>query len=189
MYWVIGAVAVVGVVAWLNGEEERACANYRSSSNRLSSETAQRQQQIAERRASYEKNQGFYEHIELHHASHLTAAALYDELNNHKQIVAIFDRKKQSFSHCIGELKQQRDTAKGSQKQAIREQLQQMRAQFNEAKDQLVMLAEEKERKLIELRQINQATREYKLYIRDYCGQKGRDWYERGIERARLRAA
>lgn len=189
MYWVIGAAAVVGVVAWLNGEEERACANYRVSSNRLSSETAQRQQQIAERRANYAKNQDFYEHIELHHASHLTAAALYDELNNHKQIVAIFDKKRQAFGNCIGELKKQRDAATGIKKQAIREQLQQMRTQFNEAKNQLVMLAEEKERKLIELREINQATREYKLHIRDYCGEKGRDWYERGLERARLRVA
>lgn len=189
MYWGIGAVAVVGVVAWLNGEEERACANYRSSSNRLSSETAQHQQKIAERRANYKKNQDFYEHIELHHTSHLTAAALYDELNNHKHIVAIFDKKRQAFGRCIGELKKQRDTATGVKKQAIREQLQQMRTQFNEAKDQLVMLAEEKERKLIELREINQATREYKLHIRDYCGEKGRDWYERGLERARLRVA
>ena len=189
MYWVIGAVAVVGVVAWLSGEEERACANYHASSHRLSTETRQRQQQIAERRSNYAKNQNFYEHIELHHASHLTADALYKELENHKKIVDIFRSKQQSFGQSIGELKRQRDTATGSQKQAIQEQLQQMRTQFNEAKNQLVMLAEEKKRKLIELRQINQTTREYKLYIRDHCGQKGLDWYERGIERARLRAA
>lgn len=189
MYWVIGMVAAAGMVAWLSNEEQTACANYHASSRRLSTETSQRQQQIAEKRAKYAKNQDFYEHIELHHASHLTAAALYEELNNHKHIVAIFDRKKQSFGHCIGELKQQRDAATGIKKQAIREQLQQMRAQFNEAKDQLVMLAEEKERKLIELHEINQATREYKLYIRDHCGQKGRDWYERGLGRARLRVA
>ncbi|WP_394210518.1 hypothetical protein [Psychrobacter piscatorii] len=188
MYWLIG-VAAIGLVSWLSSEEERVCTNYRSSSNKLASETAQRQQQIAKRRASYEKNQDFYEHIELHHASHLTADALYKELDNHKKIVAIFRHKQQSFGQCIGDLKKQRDTATGSQKQANREQLQQMRTQFIEAKDQLVMLAEEKERKLVELRQINQATREYKLYIRDYCGQKGRDWYERGIERAKLRMA
>ena len=189
MYWVIGAVAVVGVVAWLNGEEERACANYHASSHRLSTETRQRQQQIAERRANYAKNQDFYKHIELHHASHLTADALYKELDNHKKIVDIFRNKQQTFGQCIGELKRQRDTATGTKKQDIREQLQQMRTQFIEAKDQLVMLAEEKERKLVELRQINQATREYKLYIRDHCGDKGRDWYERGLERARLRIA
>ena len=64
-----------------------------------------------------------------------------------------------------------------------------MREQFNEAKNYLVMLAEQKENQLTDIRQINQATREYKLYIRDHCGQKGRDWYERGVERARLRAA
>lgn len=189
MYWVLGIAAAVGVVAWLSNEEQNACASYNLSSRRLSEETAQRQQQIAERRANYEKNQDFYEHIELHHASHLTADALYKELENHKKIVAIFRAKQQSFGKCIGELKKQRDAATGSQKQAIREQLQQMREQFNEAKEYLVMLAEEKERKLIQIRQINQSTREYKLYIRDYCGQKGRDWYERGIERVRLRSA
>lgn len=189
MYWVIGAVAVVGVVAWLNGEEERACTNYHASSHRLSTETHQRQQQIAERRANYAKNQDFYEHVELHHASHLTADALYKELDNHKKIVDIFRRKQQSFGQCIGELKKQRDAATGSQKQAIREQLQQMREQFNEAKEQLVLLAEAKEQKLLEIRQINQSTREYKLYIRNHCGDKGRDWYERSIERKRLNSA
>ena len=189
MYWVIGAVAAVGIVAWLSSEEQSAYTNYHASSRRLSTETLLRQQQIAERRANYENNQDFYEHIELHHASHLTADALYKELENHKKIVAIFRAKQQSFGKCIGELKKQRDAATGAQKQAIREQLQQMREQFNEAKEQLVILAEAKEQKLLEIRQINQSTREYKLYIRDNCGQKGRDWYERGIERARLRAA
>lgn len=189
MYWMIGVAAVVGIAAWLNGEEQTACANYQASSHRLHTETRQRQQQIAERRANYTKNQNFYEHIELHHASHLTADALYKELENHKKIVAIFRRKQQSFGQCIGELKQQRDMATGSKKQAIREQLQQMREQFCEAKNYIVMLAEEKERKLIDIRQINQATREYKLYIRDHCGDKGRDWYGRGLERKRLRLA
>lgn len=189
MYWIIGAAAVVGVIAWLSGEEQTACTNYHASSRRLSTETSQRQQQIAERRANYAKNQDFYEHIELHHASHLTAEALYKELKNHKKIVVIFRKKQQSFGQCIGELKKQRDAANVAQKQAIREQLQQMREQFNEAKDYLVMLAEEKERKLIDIRQINQATREYKLYIRDHCGERGRDWYERGLERKRLRAS
>ncbi|WP_201583286.1 hypothetical protein [Psychrobacter jeotgali] len=189
MYWVIGAVAAVGVVAWLSSEEQSACASYHASSRRLSKETAQRQRQIAERRANYEKNQDFYTHIELHYASHLTANALYEELKHHKNIVAMFSDKKNAFGRCIGKLKKQRDAATGAQKQQIRQELQQMRDQFNEAKAQLIMLAEEKEHKLTEIRQINQATREYKLYIRDYCGTKGRDWYERGVERARLRAA
>ncbi|MBB3106126.1 chromosome segregation ATPase [Psychrobacter luti] len=189
MYWVIGAVAVAGVVAWLNSEEQAACTNYHASSRRLSTETSQRQQQIAERRANYEKNQNFYEHIELHHASHLTADALYKELESHKKIVAMLREKQQSFGQCIGELKQQRDAAKSDQKQFIKEQLKQMREQLNEAKEYLVMLSEEKEHKLTQIRQINNATREYKLYIRDYCGEKGRDWYERSAERARLRAS
>lgn len=189
MYWIIGAVAVAGVVAWLNSEEQAACTNYHASSRKLSTETSQRQQQIAERRANYEKNQNFYEHIELHHASHLTADALYKELDNHKKIVAMFRDKQQSFGQCIGELKQQRDAAKGDQKQFIKEQLKQMREQLNEAKNYLVMLAEERERKLIDIRQINQATREYKLYIRDHCGEKGYNWYDRGLERKKLRSA
>lgn len=187
MYWVIGAVAAVGVVAWLSSEEQSACASYHASSRRLSEETAQRQQQIAERRANYEKNQDFYEHINLHHTSHMTANALYESLTDHKKIVAIFREKKNKFGRCIGELKKQRDKATGIQKQQIRQELQQMRDQFNKAKDQLIILAKEKERKLAEIRQINQATREYKIHIRDHCGQKGCDWYERGVERKKLR--
>ncbi|MGP5503726.1 hypothetical protein [Psychrobacter celer] len=189
MYWILGVAAAVGVVAWLSNEEQRACAAYNASGRRLSNETTERQQQIAERRANYEKNQDFYTHIELHHASHLTASALYEQYSNHKKLVAMFHDKKQQFGRHIASLKTQLRHAVGIQQEQIKVQLQQMREQFGQAKQQLTILHELKTELLYELRNLNAATREYKLYIRDHCGQKGRDWHQRGLERKRLRVS
>ena len=189
MYWVLGAAAVIGVVSWLSSEEQSACAAYNASSRKLSDETAQRQQQIAERRANYEKNQDFYTHIELHHASHLTASALYKQYCDHKKLVAMFYDKKHQFGRHIASLKTQLHHAMDIQKEQIKVHLQQMREQFEQAKQQLTILHELKTELLYELRNLNAATREYKLYIRDHCGQKGRDWHQRGLERKRLRVS
>ncbi|WP_201634015.1 hypothetical protein [Psychrobacter immobilis] len=183
MYWVLGVAAAVGVVAWLSSEEQNACAAYNASSRRLSNETAERQHQISERLANYKKNQDFYTHIELHHASHLTASALYQQYSDHKKLVAMFYDKKQQFGRHIASLKTQFHHAVGIQKEQIKIQLHQMREQFEQAKQQLKILHELKTELLYELRYLNTATREYKLYIRDNCGQKGQDWYDRGIER------
>jgi len=189
MYLVIGAIAAIGIVSWLSSEEKNTCANYQASSNRLFKETHLRRQQIAEKRAYYASEKEFYTHVDLHFSSMQTASAMYEQYENHKKIVAMFKNKQQSFGNCIGELKKQRDAASSTKKQAIRDQLKQIRQQFNETKEQLILLAEAKEDLLIEVRQLNLATREYKLYIKDNCGRKGRDWYERGLERARLRSA
>lgn len=189
MYWVLGAAAIIGVVAWLNGEEQSACATYNAASHKLAKETAARQQQMAERRASYHKNQDFYEHINLHYASIQTASALYDQYNHHKNLVAMFYDKKQQFGRRIVVLKKQHDMAIGIQKEQVRAQLQQIQAYFEEAKQQLKILHELKTDLLYELRHMNNDTREYKIYIRDHCGQKGRDWYGRGLERKSLRSA
>ena len=59
----------------------------------------------------------------------------------------------------IGKLKQQRDLATGTEKQAIREQLTQTRDFLAQAKSQRQALFNEKSRLLEQLRTINQQTR------------------------------
>jgi len=189
MYWILGVAAAVGVVAWLSSEEQSACASYNAASHKLAKETAARQRQIAERRARYHKNQDFYEHVNLHYASIQTATALYDQYSDHKKLVAMFYDKKQQFGRHIASLKVQLRHAMGIQKEQIKVQLQQMREQFEQAKQQLTILHESKTDLLYALRHMNHETHEYKIYIRDHCGQKGRDWYERGLERKKLRIA
>ncbi len=190
MYWLIGAAAVtvgVSLLAWLSGEEQSAYNSYLTSSERLASETKLRQQQMAASQARYRSQKDYYKHIELHFASMKTASALYEQYETHKKMVAMFQNKQHSFSRCIINLKQQRDTAIGIKKSAIKAQLDEVRAHFQEAKAQLARLKQEKTKLLDEIRQLNAATHDYKLYIRDNCGQKGRNWYQRGLERKQQR--
>lgn len=190
MYWLIGAAAVtvgVGMLTWLSGEEQSSYNSYLSAGERLASETKLRQQQMAASQARYHSEKDYYEHIELHFASMKTATALYEQYETHKKMVAMFQNKQHSFSRCIIGLKQQRKAATNIKKSVIKAQLDEVRAHFQEAKAQLARLKQEKTKLLGEIRQLNTATHDYKLYIRDNCGKKGRNWYQRGLERKQQR--
>lgn len=190
MYWLIGAAAVavgVSALAWLSGEEQSAYSSYLSAGERLASETKLRQQQMAASQARYRREQHYYEHIELHFASMKTASALFEQYETHKKMVAMFQNKQHSFSRCIIDLKQQRGAATGAKKRTLKLQLDEVRAHFQEAKAQLARLKQTKTELLSEIRQLNAATHDYKLYIRDNCGPKGRNWYQRGLERKQQR--
>lgn len=184
MYWVIGAVAV-GALVWLSSEEDSARSDYQNAGRHLERETKKRRAELASIRKNRALAADFYRHNELYFASVQTANACYDLYDKQKKLVKMFAQKKAMFDQQITELKKQRDTATGQQKQAIREELTKTREYFAQAKEQLAVLAEEKERLLAEVRYLNQETRELKLYMRDNCGKKGRDWYQRGLERQR----
>lgn len=185
MFWLIGgAIAAVGILGFLSYDENQAYSRYKSSESDLFKETELRAQQMQAQRASHAYARNFREHIELHHASVQTANALYQHYEAHKNMVKMFRAKQNSLGEHIGMLKAQRDRATGEDKQAIKIELQQYYEYLGEAKAQLVLLYAKKDDLLNKIRDINQQTHAYKLYIRDHCGEKGRAWYARGLERS-----
>lgn len=179
MYWLLGVAAVGGVLAWLSSEENNARNDYYAKSDRLAKETQSRQQQLKTLRANRALAKDYYQHIELHHASVQTADACHKLYEDHKKLFKMIANREKLLGEQIGKLKQQRDLATGTEKQAIREQLTQTRDFLAQAKSQRQALFNEKSRLLEQLRTINQQTRDLKIYIGQHCGQKGRDWYAR----------
>lgn len=184
MIYVLG-IAAVGVLAyaWLSGEEQAALNSYNSSSRRLAHEVTERQQQLNSYRIYSRAAQDFYKHIDLHHKSFLTAQHCYSLYEEQKQILRMLSSRIDGLVNQLNMLKQQRDIATGAQKAHIREQLKTVRGFLQEANAERATIKQQKDTLLFELRGINQKTRELKLYIRDNCGKKGRDWYQRGLER------
>lgn len=87
--------------------------------------------------------------------------------------------KRDEIGQRIGELKAQRDTAKGEARQVICDELAELYIWLDETKLELDRLYPKKAELLEMLRQTNQNTRELKTTIRDKCGRGGRMWYER----------
>lgn len=186
MYLVFGiAVASVAAVAyaWLSNEEQSAINSYHSSSRRLTREVAERQGQLNSYKQTNRATQDFYRHIELHYNSVITANDCYKFYDVQKQMLTMLSSRIEILIKQIIELKKQRDEAIGSVKVQIREQLNSVRESLNQAKHERSNIKQQKVTLLSELRDINHKTRELKLYLRDHCGQKGRDWYQRRLER------
>ena len=184
MYWAIGgavAVGLVGVYAWLSSEEQSAYNDYCTSSRRVYKQSRQRQQQLRHLRKNNQLAQDYYKHIELHYQAVQTANACYEIYNQHKQILNMLYKKKKELGICIRNLKEQRNHATAPDKKVIINNLQIIRQYFQEVKDEIEKVKQEKEKQLQQVRQLNQATREFKLYIKDNCGKKGRDWYQRRL--------
>lgn len=184
MLYVLGAAAV-GVIAyaWLSSAEQSAMNSYHSSARRLSHEIEQRQGQLNSYRQASQAARDYYKHIDLHHNSVLTANEAFALYDAQKQMLTMLNQRIHGFVQQIIALKKQRDVAKGAEKAEIRQQLNVVRGFLQEAKLERANMKQQKETLLFELREINKKTRELKLYIRDNCGKKGRDWYQRGLER------
>lgn len=186
MYLVFGiAVASVTVVAyaWLSNEEQSAINSYHSSSRRLTREVAERQGQLNSYKQTNRATQDFYLHIELHYNSVLTVNDCYSFYDDQKKILTRLSGRIDVLMKQIIGLKQQRDKADSLLKAQILEQLNTLRSSLKEAKNERSIIKQQKVALLSELRDINHKTRELKLYLRDQCGQKGRDWYQRRLER------
>ncbi len=186
MYLVFG-IAVAGIAtaayAWLSNEDQSAMNSYHSSSRQLAREVAERQGQLNSYKQANRATQDFYRHIKLHYNSVLTANNCYKFYDVQKQMLTMLSARIDIQIKQIIELKKQRDEASGSVKAQIREQLNAVRESLKQAKNERSNIKQQKEALFSELRDINHKTRELKLYLRDHCGQKGRDWYQRGLER------
>lgn len=184
MYYVLG-VAAVGFIAyaWLSGEEQSAISSYHNSSRRLAREVNERQQQLDSYRKGNRAAQDFYQHIELHYNSVLTGNHCYSLYDEQKQILNMLNGRIDALVQQLDRLKKQRDCANSAEKPQIREQLNTVRSFLKEANIERTNIKQQKETLLFELRDINQKTHGLKLYIRDKCGKKGHDWFQRGLER------
>lgn len=182
MYWIIGAVAVGGVLAWLSSEESSARDSYYQSTQRLTLESKQRRLQISHARQDYAQ-------VALHFASLQTASDCYDNYNHHKQMFDLFQQKCEAFAERIIAIKQLLPTTKSIAKKDLLAQLALLRQYNQEAKQAIAEVKALKIKFLDEVRLLNQQTHQLKYYIRDNCGVRGQHWYARSEQRRLARCA
>lgn len=179
MFWVVGAFIGVGVLAWLSYEEQMMCRHYNESVERFIHETKQRQQQTADILKKNALKKDYYSHLTLYRASVTASNKLYQIYDNHKQLVKIFTTHKNALWDKICLLKEKRNQSTGNIKKQIIAELQSIYEKLHQIKDELNLLYNEKSKLLSQIRMVNQETHQIKLYIRDNCGVKGYNWYQR----------
>lgn len=183
----IGAICLIGgaVLALLDNEVQSSHHAYSHARERLQQDTQRHQRDIQRALQREQQWQHYQAKIELHHAA-VQTANLSHSLYRQAQYVrdSLLEQRKLSVQK-IGQLKQQRDAAPPSAKQAFRNALQQQHALHTEIKQALDIYAQQIAQQHQELRQLNAQTAALKYDIRDNTGSLGQAWFER-LEQRKL---
>jgi len=135
----------------------------------------------------------FYVLVDLHYSSMQVADTAYRLLDEAKKsfsgMTKMIEKAKEQRTVLETELNQLRST-KPKDANAIKASVNQLKL-INQMKrsiyDDRDKVKAQREALLTEVQQLNNRTRELKLYIKERCGCKGEDWYYRLEERKRIK--
>lgn len=194
MLWLAVPVAIGGAAGALYayfsekaGESRRQWESKRQELHlTIEDHRARIQQHIQKARTSAD----FHFLADLHHSSHLVADEAYKQYRNSKKCLsAMHDMANQAYEKKE-EYKKKLD-AKPEPSKEHREEILGEINRLNDLRfttyDEIEKLEEERNHFLSKVKSLNKQTRRLKLAIRDRCGRKGRDWYERLEARTRRR--
>ena len=176
---IIGGAVVLGAFAWVSSYENNARQEFESRQHNAKARLNEMSREMKAARKAANDSVRFQKYIVLYGASIEQSKSQYRDYEVYKRMVKTVKTKRDEIGQRIGELKAQRDTAKGEARQVIRDELAELYIWLDEAKLELDRLYPKKAELLEMLRQTNQNTRELKTTIRDKCGRGGRMWYER----------
>jgi len=140
---------------------------------------------IAEARGSYDYNLL----INLHYSPMMCANSAYKLLDDARDSLSGINKMLKKSKMEKKKLQKEIDSATEERSWALKRELIEKIKMVNELRrglfDEREKLIQQKENFLHEVRRLNKQTRKLKEYIRDRCGEKGRNWYARLEERKR----
>lgn len=191
MWWLIPiGVGVAGklIYDYLSGEERDARDRWERKRVQVQRSVEEHRKQIEEHIAEAQQSYDFHFLTSMHHSSLIVADAAYKLLQDARtsltaigKLIVAAREKRDSLEK---EVKGTRDRTK---KLAFRDELKEVvelrRAFFND-KDKV---KEQRDGLYSEVKRLNAQTAELKHFIRDRCGRKGNEWYDRLEERKKQR--
>jgi len=192
--WWLAPVAVVGVAAAVYSMFD---ADARNARERWERQRQDVQRTVAEHRANIERNlasaQASYDfHLltDLHFSSHRVADHAHKALQDARKSLDVMGKMLVEAKSKREELKEKKRATRSREDRAeIQKEidlLNELRAGIFPDKDAVKAQRDELH---AAVRRMNERTRELKLAIRDRCGSKGRDWYDRLEARTAARRA
>jgi hypothetical protein len=193
MWWLV-PVAVAGAAAaiWKLADNDA-----RDARRRWESQREEVRRTVEEHRTNIEQNlhraqvsYDFHLLTDLHFSSHRVADHAYSALRDAQKSLDVMGKMLVEAKKRREELKAQKRASTSREEKAQLQQeidlLNELRAEVFPDKD---AVKEQRDGLRAELQLMNQRTRELKLAIRDRCGWKGEDWYERLEARTAARRA
>ena len=138
------------------------------------------------------KAQGSYDYnllINLHYSSMMCANRAYKLLDDARDSLSGINKMLRKSKAEKKKIQKEIDCASRERDWGLKKELIDKIKMVNELRqglfDEREKIVQQKENFLYEVRRLNNQTRKLKEYIRDRCGEKGRDWYNRLEERKR----
>lgn len=182
MWWMVGAaVGVVGLFLLSATEEEQ------ESRTRWTRDHERIQRSVEEHRRNIQENLGWaqesYEYrllLDLHHSSFRVADEAYKLREDARTTIATYRRMiDEAKSGRVAARERQHGNVSDSVKHDLNAQIANATEVLDALYPQVSVHKDELERLNEELHRLNEQTRLLKETIRDRCGARGRDWYDR----------
>jgi uncharacterized protein (DUF3084 family) len=188
MWWLIPiGLGLLGLISAAVSQEERAARITWETKREEVQKTLEEQQELIDKHLSEVKQSyDFYKLTEMHFASLMVADAAYKMLSDARKSLAGIGKMLVAAKEKRDELfEKKKKRWKKDEWKNIQEEIKsvlELRKSLFEDKDKV---KEQRDQMLAEVKQLNNRTHELKILIRDRCGQKGLDWYNK-IEQKQL---
>lgn len=191
MWWLIPigiGLAVAAILGSVKSEERQARARWAEKYVEVERTVAQHRANIEQHLALARQSYEFHLLTDLHFSSHRVADEAYRLLSDARTALDTVGRLLVASREKKEELKAQLDgCSHPHERRPIFAEIDAVNDFRKPVFDDKDRLKNERDSLLQEVRHLNAQTAELKLAIRDRCGEKGRDWYERLEERNRVR--
>lgn len=190
MWWVAIPVAVGAWGLWKHFDDSAKAARVRwqNEHRNVKKTIKEHQRNIKQNIEKAQKSYNFHLLTDLHFSSMKVANHAYSLLNDSKTTLDAMGKMLVDAKKKRNELyKEKKNTQDKNRKKDIQKEIQlinDLRSQIFPDKDNV---KQQRKDMLEEVKKLNHQTRNLKLAIRDRCGSKGRDWYNRLEARTQAR--
>lgn len=196
MFWVIVPIVVVGVVAAIMSSasegERSARRNWESKREEVKKTVEEHRKNIETHLKQAQQSYNFHFLTDLHFSSHRIADSAYKLLNDARDSFGATIRILNQAFTKKNELKSKLETSTRELKEGYLTEIRSLNEFIGKVLEDKKIMESQRDNLLAEVKRLNAQTAELKSVIRDRCGEKGRDWYQRLEQRAqanRLRRA
>jgi hypothetical protein len=181
-------IAIVQIISSITEEERIARINWLQDRNRLERTIDEHRRNISLYIDRAQQSIDYQFLVDLHYSSHRVADHAYALLTDARKSINTMHRILDESKMRKEELKKQLDYIKNYEtRKNIKKEIHEINKLRRSVIDDLKKVKSERSHFENEVKKFNKQTRELKLLIRDRCGEKGSDWYNRLEQRKRQR--
>jgi len=189
MWWILAGVAVAAIFDSASNKEKKAARQWEAKKRQVKNTISYQRQQIDHhiRYARFEEefyklNNLYYQSRQTANLAHKTYLNAKISCNGARKMLGKVKAKQQKLYKELQIIKRENKNKPKSERKSTKRYYQEFRI-YNDAQkklnNEIRILSNQKEEFLIELRGLNERTRQLKESIRDRCGNGGRLWYNR----------